>query len=228
MKKIKSIVLASAFLIASAAIVSSPLSANAANAGSDDKPAPKGSAKAPEKKKKTLGVGDPAPALTVNKWVKGEPVASLEKGKAYVVEFWATWCPPCRKAIPHLSELQKKRTDITFIGVAASERSGLSTVEKFVTDQGDKMSYRVAFADDNKAITDWMTAAGQDGIPTAFVVDAEGKIAWIGSPFQLESHLPKAPSEKPKATESESAPKKTEGADKAPAEGQPTTGSGKK
>ncbi|MBL8765075.1 MAG: TlpA family protein disulfide reductase [Phycisphaerae bacterium] len=155
------------------------------------KPAPAaqpGKAAAP-----TLKVGDKAPAITVDKWVKGESVAGFEKGKAYVVEFWATWCPPCRESIPHLTELQKKHTDVTFIGVASSERQKdpknddrLSVLEKFVQAQGDKMKYAVAY-DSKRAMTDaWMRPANQNGIPCAFIVDAGGTIAWIGNPLDDE------------------------------------------
>ena len=69
----------------------------------------------------TLKVGDPAPALKVDKWVKGDEVSSFQPGHVYVVEFWATWCPPCKEAIPHLTELQHKFKDVAFIGVASSE-----------------------------------------------------------------------------------------------------------
>jgi len=64
-----------------------------------------------------LNVGDPAPKLAVKEFVKGEPIAGLDKGKLYVVEFWATWCGPCRQTIPHLTELQKKYPAITFLGI---------------------------------------------------------------------------------------------------------------
>src|SRR5437868_2205978 len=83
-----------------------------------------------------LGVGDPAPKLEVKEFVKGEPVVRLEKGKTYVVEFWATWCGPCRATIPHLTELQKKYKDITFIGVSVWEREP-GAVKPFVAEMGD-------------------------------------------------------------------------------------------
>ncbi len=146
----------------------------------------------------TLRVGDPAPGLEVAKWVKGDEVPSLDKGKIYVVEFWATWCGPCKVSIPHLTELHKKFGDkVTFIGVSSFENNW-DGVEPFVKSEGDQMDYDVAM-DKIENPTDregfmaknWMEAAHQDGIPTAFVVDKEGKISWIGHPMSLEDPLTK-------------------------------------
>ncbi len=53
-------------------------------------------------------IGDKAPAMSVEEWLKGEPVNTFESGKVYLVEFWGTWCSPCIANIPHLSEIQKK------------------------------------------------------------------------------------------------------------------------
>jgi thiol-disulfide isomerase/thioredoxin len=150
----------------------------------------------------TLMLGDKAPELTVSKWVKGEPVTGFEKGKTYVVEFWATWCGPCKVSIPHLTELQKDNPDVRFIGVSVWE-SDQSKVEPFVKDMGDKMDYTVAMDDvpaagegskkheKGKMDKGWMGASGSNGIPTAFIVNGEGKIAWIGHPSELEEPLAK-------------------------------------
>lgn len=133
----------------------------------------------------TLGIGDPAPELKVSKWVKGDAVEALDPAKTYVVEFWATWCPPCRYSIPHLTELAKKYPNVTFIGMDVWERDAdpEAKVEQFVKEMGDKMEYPVAMdTKDQFMAKNWMEAAQQGGIPTAFLVQ-NGIIAWIGHPM---------------------------------------------
>jgi thiol-disulfide isomerase/thioredoxin len=140
----------------------------------------------------TLKVGDRAPKLQTGQWVQGEPVKTLEKGKAYLIEFWATWCGPCRVSIPHLNEIHTKYKDkgLIVIGQNCWERNE-SQVKPFIQKMGDKMTYRVALDDrrdseTGKMAETWMAAAGQDGIPTAFLVDKKGLIAWIGHPMELK------------------------------------------
>lgn len=128
-----------------------------------------------------LGIGDQAPPLSVAQWVKGDPAdPSKPDGKTvYVVEFWATWCPPCRQSIPHLSKLQAAFKDkgVVVIGVSAED---IATVTDFVGKQTE-MEYRVA-ADEKRATYNvWMK--GYEGIPHAFVVDKNGVIAWTGHPM---------------------------------------------
>lgn len=140
----------------------------------------------------SLGVGDPAPELKVSKWVKGEAVAGLEKDRTYVVEFWATWCGPCKASIPHLTQMAHEYTNVTFIGVDVWEQGADkdATVAKFVKQMGDKMDYHVAMDTDDTFMTEnWMKAAGQNGIPAAFLVQ-NGKVVWIGHPMAgLEANL---------------------------------------
>jgi thiol-disulfide isomerase/thioredoxin len=143
-----------------------------------------------------LGIGDPAPKLEVKEFVKGDPVKELARGKIHVVEFWATWCGPCIATIPHLTELQKKHKDVIFIGVSVFETNP-AEVPEFVKKMGEKMDYRVALdavadgakGQDGKMATNWMKAAKQRGIPTAFIVNGEGKIAWIGHPAGMDKPL---------------------------------------
>src|SRR5689334_13332915 len=77
-----------------------------------------------------LKVGDAAPPIKIAKWVKGKPdnmskdgnTYTIKPGSIHVVEFWATWCGPCKVSIPHLTELAKKyKGKVTFTGVSINE-----------------------------------------------------------------------------------------------------------
>lgn len=127
-----------------------------------------------------LKVGDKAPTVDVKEWIQGE--TSVGEGKPYVVEFWATWCGPCKKAIPHINELynQYKDSGFTVIGITDEEKE-IPKVKSFVRQQGDRMTYPVAI--DGGAKNAWMQAAGQKGIPCSFIVDANNTIAFIGHPM---------------------------------------------
>lgn len=143
----------------------------------------------------TLKIGDPAPPLQVAKWVQGDPVQGFDSNHVYIVEFWATWCGPCRASIPHLNEIWQKYKDkgLIVIGQDCWEQDE-SGVPAFVKKMGDSMTYRVALDDksqekDGAMAVNWMKAAGQDGIPTAFVVNRHGTIAWIGHPMTLKDSV---------------------------------------
>jgi len=142
-------------------------------------------------------MGDKAPEIKVN-WIKGTPVNSFDNNMVYVVEFWATWCGPCKSAMPHLSELAKQYAGkVTFVGVNVWEKgtenktydTALPAVKEFVESMGDKMGYNVAMDNNDKYMSNqWMKAAGQNGIPASFIVK-EGKIIWIGHPMMLDKTL---------------------------------------
>ena len=145
------------------------------------------------KKAPVLSAGDDAPALSVAEWVKGDAITGFEKGRVYVVEFWATWCGPCIASMPHLTELQKEFKDrgVTIIGVSSEDQRGntLDAVKKMVASKGETMGYTVAWDDDGKTSAAFMKAAKQRSIPCSFVVDQKGKIAYIGHPMGLDAVL---------------------------------------
>jgi thiol-disulfide isomerase/thioredoxin len=139
----------------------------------------------------TLKAGDSAPPIKVDQWIKGKPVADLNKG-IYVIEFWATWCGPCRTSIPHITELAKKyqgKVSVAGISVWEQDPSNVKHVKDFVNEMGDKMDYSVALDGSAAVMADtWMKAAGQNGIPAAFIVK-DGKIQWIGHPMAMDKPL---------------------------------------
>lgn len=127
-------------------------------------------------------------------WVKGKPVdlAKLRGKKVAVVEFWATWCPPCRESIPYLSALQKKYADqAVFIGVTDEP---LETVKPFVEKMGDGIAYTIMVDDQDQTSDAYMAAFKEEYIPHAFIVDKSGKIVFHANPMDdtFEPALEKA------------------------------------
>ena len=142
----------------------------------------------------SLNIGDPAPLLRLGGWIKGTPVQRFEKGKVYVVEFWATWCGPCIAAMPHLSVLAREYKDkVTILGIDVMEKktTSMRKVKAFVDSMGHRMDYTVAAEDSNCMEAGWLDASGEQGIPKSFVVNAEGRLAWIGHPRELDEVLRK-------------------------------------
>ena len=141
----------------------------------------------------SLEIGDKAPPLTIAEWVKGEPV-DLQRDageKIHVVEFWATWCPPCKASVPRLTQYQQDFKDrLTIIGVTAPDDRGNtpSAVRRFVKKQGSNMDYTVAIDKDMATTNAYMSASGNTAIPHAFVVGRNGRVLWQGSP--LDPSLP--------------------------------------
>lgn len=102
----------------------------------------------------------------------GKPVTSESlKGKVVIVDFWATWCGPCRAAIPHLMELHKtyKNKGFEVVGVSLDQQ-GSAVVQSFVTQH--EIPYTIAMGN-QKIVSDF---GGVRGIPTAFIISQDGKI----------------------------------------------------
>jgi peroxiredoxin len=93
------------------------------------------------------------------------------KGKVVLVEFWATWCPPCRASIPGLERLHKtyNQRGLVVLGVSLDE-GGWESVKSFATEQG--ISYPVL-----KGTTDLSAKYLVRAIPTLFLVNKDGLIA---------------------------------------------------
>ena len=124
---------------------------------------------------------DKAAPLSISKWVKGGPV-TIQPGQLYIIEFWATWCPPCRASIPHLTELAKQyKGKITFVGVSDED---LDVIQPFVEQMGVTMDYHVAQDAAQATERAYMGAYGINTIPHAFLVNQEGKVAWHGNPLE--------------------------------------------
>jgi thiol-disulfide isomerase/thioredoxin len=138
-----------------------------------------------------LSIGSKAPIPEISDFVRGEKPTFFEPGKVYVIEFWATWCPPCRQSMPHLTKLAEdmKSKGVVIVGVSDEK---VETVRTFLEKDEWKQKARYTLATDPDRSTHkaYMEASGQGGIPTAFIVK-EGVVQWIGHPMEMDAPLAK-------------------------------------
>lgn len=119
-------------------------------------------------------VGKPMPKLGSLDYLKAKPDLA---GKPAIIEFWATWCPPCRKSIPHLNELYKTYgpKGLQIVGITDEPNQVIRAFVKTLP-----IDYPVA-----SSRQDASASFGVSGIPHAFLVNKEGIIVWEGHPMSL-------------------------------------------
>jgi thiol-disulfide isomerase/thioredoxin len=146
------------------------------------------------------GLGDPAPPLQVDAWLKGPRIERFVPGHVYAIESWAPWCVPCLAVLPHASELQARYADrnVHFIGLTGPDNAGnqRANVQKYLERNPDKTRFSIAWdADsDGKPALDMLrgrttrafyAALDLEGFPATIVVDQSGRLAWTGHPTSV-------------------------------------------
>lgn len=93
------------------------------------------------------------------------------RGKVVIIDFWATWCPPCRKGIPDLISLQDEfKKDLVVIGISLDQQNTIKDLKPFI--ENYKINYLVVLGDE-KVVKDY---GGINAIPTSFIIDQKGNI----------------------------------------------------
>ena len=117
-----------------------------------------------------LAPNKPAPDFTLASTTNSNIKLSDYKGKVVIVDFWATWCPPCRRGIPDLVEIQKEYgSDVVVIGISM-DTDTKGDVVPFIQKMG--INYPIAYADAGVV----QLYGGVESIPTSFVIDKNGNI----------------------------------------------------
>ncbi len=120
-------------------------------------------------------VGDEFPALQQFK-LEG-PVPESLKGKVVLLDFWASWCSPCKASFPALNELQEKYGARGFAVVAVNVDEQRGDMEKFLKKNN------ATFTIVRDAAQKLVAAASVETMPTSFLLDAEGRVRFIHSGF---------------------------------------------
>ena len=167
-----------------------------------------------------LDIGDAAPSLHPDFWVRGTPTSEFQKGQVYVVVFWTTGNQMINRVLPRLAEIERsQKSDVHWIGVTTFGRWGAENpsdgaryrdrINQFLKDHPDGMPKNLCADDKQNSIgTLWLPThelnqRGQSSkpseqlsrfpfqLPYAAIVNQEGKIAWMGGPEDVESPLRK-------------------------------------
>lgn len=116
-----------------------------------------------------------APEFVVEEWISQQPKL---KGKFILIDFWATWCTPCLKAIPELNEFAKKfKKKLVVIGISNETADKVKKMKK------PNIEYYSAV--DTKGVM--MKALGVNAVPHVILIDPKGIVRWEGYPL-LEGH----------------------------------------
>ncbi|PEN11445.1 alkyl hydroperoxide reductase [Longibacter salinarum] len=109
---------------------------------------------------------------------------SEHRGEVVVVNFWATWCPPCRMEIPGFIKLQKEFRDqgLTFVGISL-DKGGFGAVRPYAEEMA--INYPLVMGESSVV----QKYGGVRGLPTTFVIDAEGDIAFARPGYLPEKQL---------------------------------------
>jgi peroxiredoxin len=115
-------------------------------------------------------IGQEAPAFTLND-LEGKPISIKDyKGKVVFINFWATWCPPCKEEIPSLNKLHKKYSGKDFAVIGISTDDSKKAIVKFL--KKHKVDFVIPHDKDGKIMREYKVFS----LPTSFLIDKQGKI----------------------------------------------------
>lgn len=116
----------------------------------------------------------PAPDFTLKDMDENTHTLSDYRGRVVVINFWAVWCPPCRKEMPSLERLRQHFEDAAFAILAVNEGENTDRIQPFLWELEPAPTFTVLLDDKLTAAREW----GIRGLPTSFVVDKQGRIVY--------------------------------------------------
>ncbi len=120
----------------------------------------------------TMQAPKPAPALKL-KELDGKTLDLAQlKGKVVLINFWATWCPPCRREMPSMERLSQAFKGEPFVVLAVNVGEDPDTIEAFSSQLDTMLTFPILLDTRSRTMQAWKVA----GLPTTFLVDKQGRI----------------------------------------------------
>ena len=126
-----------------------------------------------------MKVGDPFPILT--QFQLDGPLPSPLKGKVVLVDFWASWCPPCKASFPVMADLHKRYASRGLVIIAVSVDENKSAVERFLKKNPTPFSVVRDSTQKLAATVDAQT------LPASFLLDADGRVRFLHNGFKEDT-----------------------------------------
>jgi thiol-disulfide isomerase/thioredoxin len=138
-------------------------------------------------KPQTEMIGTTIKELTITDYLQNKPADTNYNNKFKVLEFWATWCKPCLKAVPHLNKLQNKFKNKNIVFLSFTNQKPEETIKTL-----EKVKFETIVVSDQTRKTQRDLKIENNGIlpiPRTVLIDDENKIVWYGSPQKLTEKL---------------------------------------
>lgn len=128
-----------------------------------------------------LLIGDPAPPLPPDGWIRGGAITAWKPGTIYVIDFWATWCLPCIQEMPQFQALADEFPDgdLVVIGAETRRQPGTPTPQSVLA-RHEGLDYPIVTDDHDVILNTWILPSGTSGMPVRAIVDGQGRVAYVG------------------------------------------------
>ena len=127
----------------------------------------------------SIGVGDRLPALTLRAWDGQRFDASTLAGKPVLVDFWASWCLPCRAALPAIDDMARRLRDRGVVVLAINIDRDRKNADAWLAERLPGHQLTLAHDPDGSLLS----RCGADGMPTAYVLDRDGIVRFAESGY---------------------------------------------